>query len=287
MIKTVSVNLKPDDEISVIIINDLIRAAEERGISIQLPDYDIVRSGKLKKHIVCSGEFVQGADLVFSIGGDGTFLRTARMFVENEKPILGVNRGRLGFLTEFSPEEFKKYLPDLLSGCFNIVRRSVLEAILYRKGKQLSRQYFVNDGVLSKGSFSRAIKLELELNGNFLNSYYGDGLIISTATGSTAYSLSAGGPIISPDATDVFLMNPVCPHSLGTRPMVLPSSSNLLARIVSEANNLLLTIDGQVAIDIDSRDEVVFRLTDKSVSLVSHPEKSFYTILREKLNWGR
>jgi NAD+ kinase len=126
----------------------------------------------------------------------------------------------------------------------------------------------------------------LELDFIFLNSYSGDGLIIATPTGSTAYSLSAGGPIVTPSKINVFLVTPICPHTLGMRPMIVPAASTLKARIVTDIKNLLLTIDGQEAIRIDGGDEVIFKLSNRRISLITHPGKNFYAILREKLRWG-
>jgi len=286
MFNSVFINFRPDDSTSLPLIRDLVRMFEKREIRVMLPDYDIIRNEDCSTSITGEDEFRKSADLVIAVGGDGTFLTTARMFIETGQPIFGINRGSLGFLTEFSPDEYMKFLPDVLEGNFNLGERAVLEAQHIRKGNALNSMYFINDAVISKGAFSRAITVKLELDGEFLNCYAGDGLIIATATGSTAYSLSAGGPIITPSATDVFLLNPVCPHSLGTRPMVLPSSSRLKAKIVTEFKNLLLTIDGQEAIQIEGNDEVLFMVTDKKIKLITHPEKNFYAILREKLNWG-
>jgi NAD+ kinase len=224
--------------------------------------------------------------MALSVGGDGTFLRTAKLFIDKDIPILGINHGRLGFLTEFSKSEFLHYLPEILKGNLKVTQRAVMTASHIRDNIGTSQSYFINDGVLSKGAFSRAIKLELELNDELISSYYGDGLIVSTATGSTAYSLSAGGPIIFPDNADVYLLNPVCPHSLGTRPIILPAASRLKARMISDAENLLLTLDGQEAIEVQAGDTILFELSDKCVNMVHHPQKSFYNILKEKLNWG-
>jgi NAD+ kinase len=144
----------------------------------------------------------------------------------------------------------------------------------------------MNDAVISKGMLSRPIRIELEVDGNFLNSYIGDGLIISTPTGSTAYALSAGGPIVAPSSANVFLISPICPHSLSMRPMIFPASASLKARIVTDYKNLLLTIDGQESISIEGEDEIQIKRSDKKIRLITHPEKNYYDILREKLGWG-
>ena len=286
MIKTISINFRPDDEESLSIIERICLIADDRNIRVMLPDYPMLKDTVLKKYIAVSEEYLNRPDLVVSVGGDGTFLGSARMFIDSESPIFGINRGRLGFMTEFNPDEYEKHFENILLGNFTTAEKTVMEVVHNRK-KGNSSSYFINDAVISKGAFSRAIVTELYIDNIFFNKFSGDGLIISTATGSTAYSLSAGGPIISPAANGVCIINPVCPHSLATRPVVVPSSSVIKARILSEVTNLLLTIDGQEAIEFSCGDEILFREADKKMKLIIHPEKDFYHILREKLNWGR
>jgi NAD+ kinase len=285
MIKKVSVNFRPDDFESLKIIERIAVLLSEKEIILQLPDYKILSGGSLSKYIADDKDYIQSPDLVIAIGGDGTFLKTARMFLENGSPVFGINRGKLGFLTEFSPMEYEKYLVEILNGNYTIAERNVMEAIHHKNGVMHSL-YFFNDAVISRGSFSRAIQIELFVDDLFLITYSGDGLIVATSTGSTAYSLSAGGPIVIPEAKDVYIVNPVCPHSLSLRSLVLPVDSNLKARTLTDLTNLLLTIDGQEAIEFSAGDELIFRKTDKKVKLILHPEKNYFTILREKLNWG-
>jgi len=285
MFKKVSINFRPDDYKSIDIITKISGLLSEKKILVQLPDYEILHKGVLSEFISNEDNFLKTPDLVIAIGGDGTFLKTARMFLENGSPIFGINRGTLGFLTEFSPAEYEIYLLQILEEKFTIAERNVMEAVHNKNGTSQSL-YFFNDAVISKGAFSRAIQIELHVNDLFLNRYSGDGLIIATATGSTAYSLSAGGPIIVPDSNDVFIVNPVCPHSLSIRPIVLPAASSLKARTLTDMTNLLLTIDGQEAIEFSAGDELIFRKTDKKMKLILHPEKNYFSILREKLNWG-
>jgi len=287
MIKTVSINLRPDDNNSLDLINKLILFFQEEKIKILLPDYDIFnKNSSFKKFIVPKEKFIALSDLVIAIGGDGTFLRTSRLFIDQKKPIFGINRGTLGFLTEFSPEESIKHLKEIIKGNYKINERTVFEAVLLQNNREVKKISFINDAVISKGAFSRAIKINLEINDNICYSYSGDGLIISTPTGSTAYSLSAGGPIISPGADNIFLVNPVCPHSLSIRPMLLPANLTVKAKILTDIDNLLLTIDGQESMQIKGNDEILFRIIDKKIKLIAHPDKNFYLILKEKLGWG-
>lgn len=285
MIKNVSINFRPDDSRSISIIENICRILIEKKININLPDYDLISHLEIAKYIPETADHGFKPDLVIAIGGDGTFLKTARMFLDSGAPILGINRGKLGFLTEFSPDEYEDHLLNIIEGNFQVTEKTVMEAVHSRNGRSTELLFF-NDAVISKGAFSRAIEIELHIDGSFLNRYSGDGLIVATATGSTAYSLSAGGPIIAPMANDVYIVNAVCPHSLSIRPIVLPVTSSIVARTLTDRTNLLLTIDGQMAIELNGSDVILFRKSDKKMKLILHPYKNYYSILREKLNWG-
>jgi len=286
MIRSVSIQFRQGDSSCMPIIRDIVDFLRKKNIRVMLQDDDLLENDPCAGFITGDSEMAGQADLAIAIGGDGTFLRTARLFAESGKPIFGINRGRLGFLTEFSPDEYPVYLEKIISGEYSTVDRIALEAVHFRNGIEGEHLCFLNDAVISKGAFSRAIRLEICIDNKFLNSFSGDGIIVCTATGSTAYSLSAYGPIITPSASQVYLINPVCPHTLAMRPMILPVSSEVRVRIVSELKNLLLTIDGQEAIRIEGNDEVVFRESTTRVRLIPHPEKDYYAILREKLGWG-
>ncbi|MBN1533669.1 MAG: NAD(+)/NADH kinase [Spirochaetes bacterium] len=285
-IQYISINIRHDDESTLPLLDELIEYLRKKRVCIQLPDYQMIGDSRFAEYIVDNDNFINRTDCIVAIGGDGTFLRTARLFVDTGKPIFGINRGRMGFLTEFGPDEYLQYLEDIFSGRYRTAERPLLSATHRRKGKDTGTLCFLNDAVISKGAFSRAIRIELEIDGESLNAYSGDGLIVATSTGSTAYSLSAGGPIVVPATKDVFILNPVCPHTLAMRSMILPSTSIVKARILSEFKNLLLTIDGQEAIRIDGEDEVLFHQSDKKILLITHPRKNFYAILQEKLGWG-
>lgn len=286
MIKAVSVNIRPDDRGAIPFLRVLVGFLEGKGAEVFLPDYPLIRGENLSRNVVSPYQYISSPDLVVVMGGDGTLLRTARLFADSNKPIFGVNRGRLGFLTEFSPEEALRELEEILKGNYEKTERTMLEAVHSRGGAAIERMVFLNDAVISKGAFSRPIWLNLEVEGEFLASYSGDGLIIATATGSTAYSLSAGGPIIIPDVENVYIINPICPHTLAMRPILLSTTMTLRVRIESEFENLLLTIDGQEAIRIEGGDEMVFRGSNKKIYLINHPQRKFCDILREKLGWG-
>ncbi|MCU0844119.1 MAG: NAD(+)/NADH kinase [Spirochaetes bacterium] len=287
MIKTASIHIRPDDTGSLTLVGDIVAFLAERGIGTLLPDIELFSDAALSKHRMDEGGLVAGSELVIVIGGDGTFLRTARLFAGKNAPLFGINRGRLGFLTEFSPGEAFRYLDEVVAGKRTPSARSTLEASLIREGKELRTITVINDAVISKGAFSRPISVRLELDDAFLNCYSGDGLIIATPTGSTAYSLSAGGPIVIPSIDSAYVLNPICPHMLAVRPMIIPAQTTLRARIVSDFENLLLTIDGQEAIPIEGDDEIRVRGSEKKVHLIQHPARDYYEILRRKLGWGK
>jgi NAD+ kinase len=286
MIKRAAINFRPNDRNSFPLLKELTGFLEKSGVSVSFRHDTEFNEDFISRNITDDADFIYNTDLVIVVGGDGTFLRTARLFIDTGKPIFGINRGSLGFLTEFNPGEYKKFLPEIIGGKYITGERLVLEAVHMKGKKEIYSSCFINDAVISKGGFSRAIGVEIDIDGSFLNSYTGDGLIIATATGSTAYSLSAGGPIITPSSGNVFILNPICPHSLSARPMVLPASSVLKVRVISDFNNLSLTIDGQEATQVEGDDEIIFRSTDKKVRVVLHPDKNYYAILKEKLNWG-
>ncbi len=285
MITTVSINFRIDDEGILPVLVEVVDYLEKKGRKVYLPDHELIQDHPLSRLITDRGKCVNESDLVIVIGGDGTFLLTAREFAGTGTPIFGINRGRLGFLTEFNPHEYLAYLEETLEGRCQISKRIVMEAQIIRSGTISGSTSFINDAVISKGSFSRPIQISLSVDGSFITSYSGDGLIVSTATGSTAYSLSAGGPIVTPSVHD-YLMTPVCPHTLGLRPMVLADTSVLEARVRSSFQNLLLTIDGQEAMTMGEEDIIRFQKIDQCIRLVSHPEKSYHDILREKFGWG-
>jgi len=285
MIKNVFLNFRPTDQESVPILKKIISFLTKQKINVLLPNCEIVKKNGWDRNITSWGKALKKADLLIALGGDGTFIRTARLFAKGDKPILGINRGKLGFLTEFNPQESLKHLKKIIAGQYKTVDRFFLEAILCRSDKQLKKRYFLNDAVISKGSFSRPFAIELEINGKFLNSFSGDGLIVSTPTGSTAYSLSAGGPLIVPEVEKLFLLNPICPHSLAMRPMIVPADSVLKARINSSTKSVFLTIDGQEGFQLKENDIIKFVSTDQKIKLIAHPKKNFYKILKEKLNW--
>ncbi len=283
--KAASINFIEFDKRNQEIVENIAAILERNNIRPLLHREELLNKSHLKKYIVPENVYVNEADLAIAIGGDGTFLNTARLFLKRQCPIFGINRGKLGFLTEFSPLEYEEHLMEVLSGNYKKTERSVMTANLgEERGDPI---LFINDAAITKGAFSRIIEIEIFINDQFFNKFRGDGLIISTPTGSTAYSLSAGGPIVTPGGNDTIMLTPVCPHSMSMRPVIIPGTSRVKTRITSEIENLLLTIDGQQSMKFNKGDEIAFKNSDLKMNLIVHPEKNFYTILREKLHWGR
>src|SRR3984957_14165635 len=220
-------------------------------------------------------------DLLIVLGGDGTLLSAARLAAERGVPILAVNLGGLGFLTTVSQDEIYSILEELFSGKHRVSERVMLEAEIIRAGSVIRRQIALNDAVLNKAALARIMDLELRVDGEYVTTYKSDGLILSTPTGSTAYSLSAGGPIVQP-AVEAFVVTPICPHTLTNRPLVIPDTAKI--EIDFEAQEtVFLTLDGQVGIELVKGDRIVVRKAPEKLHLVIPSKKTYYKVLRNKL----
>ena len=225
------------------------------------------------------------ADLILVLGGDGTLLSVARLIGEAGPPILGVNLGSLGFLTEITLEELYPMLERILSGDYEVDERTMLEASVRRDGSPTGRHIVLNDAVINKGALARMIQMETLVNGCYLNTFRADGLILSSPTGSTAYSLSAGGPILAP-SVKALIISPICPHTLTNRPIVLPEDVTVEITLITENEDVMLTLDGQAGFPLRHRDTVVIRKAKGTLQLILSPDKDYYQILRQKLRWG-
>ncbi len=223
--------------------------------------------------------------LIIALGGDGTLLRAVRMLKGREVPILGVNLGGLGFLTEVTLGELYGTLNNVLAGRYRLEERMGLEATLYRGKKRITSSLALNDCVITKGVLSRLIRLDAFIGKEYLTTYAADGLIISTPTGSTAHSLSAGGPIVHPGIPAIIL-TPICPHTLSNRPLIVSGEEEIRIRIASPHPDVALTLDGQEVIKLRERDVIQIRKAPFKVRLIVPRKKSYYQILRKKLKWG-
>ncbi len=230
-------------------------------------------------------EIARRADLVVVIGGDGTLLSMARLVASRRTALLGVNLGSLGFLTEVPRQELLPTLAQVLAGRFVFDHRMMLEARVLRRGRRLHSLSLLNDIVINKSALARIIDLSISVDGRPLTTFKADGLIVSTPTGSTAYSMSAGGPIIYPNLQAI-LLTPICPHTLTNRPIVLPDRSRVDVRLDTPDEDVYLTLDGQVGVPLEGGDVVRVRRAPGRLRLVQPAGRDYFDVLRRKLKWG-
>ena len=264
------------------VVEDIVHWAEENKVNFFL-DQELSPLVDYRDKLSPRENFSQLCDMIISLGGDGTMLASARAVGQHQIPILGINLGGLGFLTEITSNDLDKTLERLKQKDFFIEKRMVLETEV--EGLKKFDQYALNDVVIDKGEVARLFQMNLYANDEFICSYSADGLIISTPTGSTAYCLAAGGPIINPK-TNVIIVTPMCPHTFASRPIVFSDNENLKVVVELAHREAVLTIDGQVAFALKSGSSVLVRKAKHSVNLVKFKERSFYDILRRKLHWG-
>lgn len=227
-------------------------------------------------------DFPEHVNLVFVLGGDGTLLGVARRFAEHRLPILGFNVGNLGFLSEAEPEDLSMAVDRVMTGDYYVEERLMLDAEVIRNGQVIEKGTALNDVGIAKGSFRRMITCTVKMSGMFLGSYSGDGLIVSTPTGSTAYSLSCGGPIVYP-GIQALLLTPICPHTLTSRPMVLPADAVLEITVSASHHDMGITIDGQMGYPLQEGDIVRVKRSAFPALLIKWQERSFFEVVRRKL----
>lgn len=229
---------------------------------------------------------LSGCGLVVVLGGDGTMIAAARMIGEAEVPVLGINYGSLGYLTDFRIEELHTAVESVVSGRFETDHRVMLRTELIRNGESIAGGRVLNDVVINKAALARIIAIEVRLNGLFVNSFRSDGLIVATPTGSTAYNLSAGGPIVYPSMNAVVL-TPICPFTLTNRPIVIPDDAQIELKLESGSEGVILSLDGQTGFPLVVGDIVRIRKSRTTLNLVQPENRNYFDVLRKKLQWGR
>jgi NAD+ kinase len=258
-----------------------------RGVPV-LVDPGVGLAFKPESVAMCPEQsFATRADLIVAIGGDGTLLYAARLVAGHSVPLLGVNRGRLGFLTDVSPNCMLEDVDSVLAGRYSEDRRSLLAARLEGRDGKIARALALNDVVVNKWETGRTMDFETSINGRYVNSHGGDGIVIATATGSTAYALSCGGPIVEPDL-DVWVLAPICPHTLSDRPIVVRAGSKIQLRMSDRfESRAQVTCDGSAIGALGQGDNLYVEGADVQITLLHPPGYDYYRLLRSKLHWGR
>lgn len=282
--RAVGVVLKRDSPAALRLAHSLIGQLAETGIPVLVEDS--VPDELPPARRAPRGELIDACDLIVVLGGDGTLLRVARSLKDRPVPILGVNFGSLGFLTAFTGDELTSALHLALAGKLPISDRFLLQVTARRGSQTIADGRVLNEAVITKGGpLARIIELDTAVDGEPVCIYRADGLIITTPTGSTAYSLSAGGPIVHP-AVDVMVLSPICPHALTQRPMVLPSLSAVTITVRSPDDDVVLSLDGHDGFALRNDDVVEVRRTAVCVPLLQNPARGYFDALRSKLHWG-
>jgi NAD+ kinase len=265
--------------------------------TLQLRDWLVARGLKvyLEKHIARKAGASDGmerrhlaseVDLIVVFGGDGTILRLAHFIRGIEIPIVGINMGGFGYLTEVNLSEMYCSLERILAGNYEMEKRMMLDVAIKGRDTEIEEQAVLNDVVIGRGNLSRMVELEAFVNGEFLTTFKADGIIVSTPTGSTAYSLSAGGPIVYPKMA-CMVISPLCPHMLTNRPIILPGDVVVTVKLLTKEQGATVTLDGQISYDLKAGDTVTICRSPYVTNLISSPLRDYWEILRKKLGWGR
>jgi NAD+ kinase len=264
------------------VATSIVRLVEQRGATVSVQDRLAALIGR--DDLALPLESYPGkVDIVFVLGGDGTLLGVARRLAAHRIPLLGINLGHLGFLSESEPEDMEEAVSRVLKGNYYLEKRLMIEADVLRNGKRLKKYIALNDVNIGKGALGRMVTLQVYVDDMYLDQYVGDGLIVSTPTGSTAYSLSCGGPIVSPQI-NVILITPICPHTLSARPVVVSDEQQIRIEVSATHSDVGISIDGQEGMRLEDGDRVVVRESSHFTTLVKWRERGFFDVLRAKLS---
>lgn len=254
-----------------------------RGIEVLLEEDLADCLGIVRDYV--DNDIPDRADLIVVLGGDGTLISVARHVGVRMKPILAVNLGSLGFLTEITRDETFATLERVFRGEYQISNRMMLDTVVLRDSREIARYSVLNDAVINKGAIARIIDMEVLVDGRYLTTFKADGLIVATPTGSTAYNLAAGGPIIDPEVASL-VITPICPHTLTNRPLIVSGDAVIRIKVMFEDQHVYLTADGQVGMQLQVGDMVELRQSQIRTNLIKSPSKDYFEVLRAKLRWG-
>ena len=289
-IKRIGIVLKPHQPDALKTICQLVAWLAERDITLvggpEIERERIEHQTGCAVNQVESEKLAAEVDLMLVLGGDGTMIATARLIGDQEVPVLGINYGGLGYLAEFRIEELFSALESILSGNYRLDRRVMLAVELRRGNDPPKTSRVLNDVVINKSALARIIEIETYFDRYFVNSFRSDGLIVSTPTGSTAYNLSAGGPVIFPSMNAV-VITPICPFTLSNRPIVVPDNAEIELLLKTDNEEVALTLDGQVGFPMEVEDRVVIRKSRTTFNIIQPSNRNYFDVLRDKLRWGR
>jgi NAD+ kinase len=283
-VKTVAIMSKPEQPALERVAPEVVDWLKRHGYEVlidqetgsYLPSYQALPRGELAD---------KKPEFVLVLGGDGTLLAAARALAEARIPLLGVNLGTLGFLTEVSLSELYPTLEALVQNCCAVEIRSMLHCHLMRQGERVAHFDALNDAVIHKSAMARILEFEIQIDDRFVASYRADGIIVATPTGSTAYSLAAGGPVVSPEVS-ALVITPISPHMLTHRPVVVKDSRTVKILVIGTPEEAFLTVDGQVGIRVFEGDHISCKKSNREVRLLRHADRTFFDVLRMKLKWG-
>ena len=284
MIRSVGIVSKPVKEVVASVVPPLIEWLQARKVGVFV-DQETHACVAHAVPAVAREAFGENIQLLIVLGGDGTLLSATRALGGRKVPILGVNLGGLGFLTSVTREELYPLLEQVLAGNYHTSERMMLDADILGNGRNAERQCALNDAVINKAALARMMDFDLFVDRAHVGRYRADGLIVATPTGSTAYSLAAGGPIVHPHL-EAFVITPICPHMLTNRPLVIPDTARVEIDIAAAEEPVYLTLDGQTGRQLQPRDRVVITKSESKVVMVLSPQKTYFEVLRSKLRWG-
>lgn len=284
MIRAAGIICKPIKNIVSSVVPPLVEWLCAHKIKV-LIDQETQACVGVVSHALSRDALGEKVDILIVLGGDGTLLSAARALGGNRVPILAVNLGGLGFLTSVTLDELYPLLDQVLAGKHRTSERMMLDAEIVRDGQSANRQCALNDAVANKGAVARMLDFDVSVNGDAVGRYRADGIIVATPTGSTAYSLAAGGPIMDPDL-DAFIITPICPHMLTNRPLVIPGTAKVELDFAAADDPVYITLDGQIGFELKANDRVAITKSSNRVALIRPPRKTYFEVLRNKLRWG-
>jgi NAD+ kinase len=282
-VRRIGLVVKPGEPRARAVVVHLLEWAAER-------DLEVVGDARqawddLPIATVPTDEFGSRCDIIVVLGGDGTMLGVARLVASSGTPVLGVKFGTLGFLTEYTDADLFPSLEEVVTGTFSVDPRVTVHCVVERDGEAVSSAVALNDVVVNKSALARMIEIDCWIDGLYVTNYRADGLIVSTPTGSTAYNLAAGGPILVP-SMGAFVLNPICPHTLSNRPLVVPDTVNIDLSVRTRGESVMATIDGQLGFDLHSGDRIQLRKSESTFKVITPRNRNYFQTLRDKLRWG-